>query len=168
MVDLAAWLPTYGSSVGAGHFFARSAQNKGCAANGCDRCAAAGAMSKAEEPLETRIDRLHAHGIVDLHFDLLIDLYEKRNRPGVLVSHFLAEFAAGDIGTMGVAIYIEDRYLPEMGLRVALDQVGRLYAEVEQSDRFAVCRSFSEIKTARGANKIALLITMEGVEPLGN
>jgi membrane dipeptidase len=124
-------------------------------------------MSKAEEPLETRIDRLHAHGIVDLHFDLLIDLYEKRNQPGALVSHFLPELEAGDMGVLGVAIYVEDRYLPELGLRVGLDQIARLYAEVDQTDRFAICKRFAEIRRARATNKIALLITMEGVEPLG-
>ena len=121
-----------------------------------------------KESIEERIDRLHAGGIVDFHFDLLIDLYEKRARPGVLVSHFLPEFEAGGIGVLGVAIYVEDRYLPEMGLRVALDQVARLYAEVEQTDRFAICKTFAEIEQARAANKIALIITMEGVEPLGN
>jgi membrane dipeptidase len=120
-----------------------------------------------DESIEHRIDRLHASGIVDFHFDLLIDLYEKRDKPGVLVSHFLAEFEAGGIGVLGVAIYIEDRYLPEMGLRVALDQVARLYAEAEQTERFAICKTFAEIEQARAANKIALIITMEGVEPLG-
>ncbi|HEY5990981.1 MAG TPA: membrane dipeptidase [Candidatus Udaeobacter sp.] len=121
----------------------------------------------ATESIEQRIARLHAGGVVDFHFDLLIDLYEKRDRPGVLVSHFWPEFEAGDIGVLGVAIYVEDRYLPEMGLRVALDQVARLYAEVEQTDRFAICKTFAEIEQARTANKIALVITMEGVEPLG-
>jgi membrane dipeptidase len=120
-----------------------------------------------EESIEQRIDRLHAGGVIDFHFDLLIDLYEKRDRPGVLVSHFLPEFEAGDVGVLGVAIYIEDRYLPEMGLRVALDQVARLYAEAEQTKRFAICKTFAEIAQARAANKIALVITMEGVEPLG-
>jgi membrane dipeptidase len=120
-----------------------------------------------KESIEERIDRLHAGGIVDFHFDLLIDLYEKRDRPGVLVSHFSPEFEAGGIGMLGVAIYVEDRYLPEMGLRVALDQVARLYAEVEQTERFAICKTFAEIEQARAANKIALVITMEGVEPLG-
>jgi len=124
-------------------------------------------MSKAEESLQTHIDRLHAHGIVDLHFDLLIDLYEKRNQPGGLVSHFLPEFEAGDMGVLGVAIYVEDRYLPELGLRIGLDQIARLYAEVDQTDRFAICKRFAEIRRARTVNKIALLITMEGVEPLG-
>src|SRR5437588_5088317 len=124
-------------------------------------------MIEAKESVAQRIDRLHAGGVVDFHFDLLIDLYEKRDQPGALVSHFLPEFEAGGIGVVGVAIYVEDRYLPEMGLRVALDQVARLYAEVEQTDRFAICKSFAEIEQARAANKIALVITMEGVEPLG-
>jgi len=124
-------------------------------------------MTAKETSIERRIDRLHAVGIVDFHFDLLIDLYEKRNQSDVLTSHFLPEFEAGGIGVLGVAIYIEDRYLPEMGLRVALDQVARLYAEVEQTERFAICKTSAEIEQARAANKIALLITMEGVEPLG-
>src|SRR5438034_9558228 len=124
-------------------------------------------MTAKEESIEERIDLLHAGGIVDFHFDLLIDLYEKRDRPDVLVSHVLPEFEAGGIGVLGVAIYIEDRYMPEMGLRVALDQVARLYAEVEQTERFAICKTFAEIEQARAENKIALVITMEGVEPLG-
>src|SRR5436309_14118949 len=112
-------------------------------------------MTAQEQSIQQRTDRLHAGAIVDFHFDLLIDLYEKRDRTGVLVSHFLPEFEAGDIGVLGVAIYVEDRYLPEMGLRVALDQVARLYAEVEQTNRFAVCRTFREIEQTRVRNKIA-------------
>jgi membrane dipeptidase len=114
-----------------------------------------------------RINRLHAHGLVDLHFDLLMDLYEKRSCANVLATEFLLEFEAGNIAVLGAAIYVEDRYLPEMALRVALDQIARLYAEVELSDRFAICRSHEEILRAREAGRIALLITMEGVEPLG-
>src|SRR5439155_24245994 len=125
-------------------------------------------MADTKKSIEQRLEQLHAGGVVDFHFDLLIDLYEKRDRPGVLVSHFLPEFGAGGMGVLGVAIYIEERYLPEMGLRVALDQVARLYAEVEQTERLAICKTFAEIEQARAANKIALVITMEGVEPLGD
>jgi membrane dipeptidase len=117
--------------------------------------------------MEQRIDQLHADGIVDLHFDMPMDLYEKRNRIGVLATDFLPDFEAGDIGVLGVAIYVEDRYLPEMGLRVALDQISRLYAEAEASGRFAICKGYEDIFEARKAQKIALLITMEGVEPVG-
>jgi membrane dipeptidase len=106
--------------------------------------------------------------IVDMHFDMLMDLYEKRDRSGVLGSDYWPELNAGNIGVAGVAIYIEDKYLPEMALRVALGQIARLYEEVSRDDRFAICKSYAEIAAAREQNRIALLITMEGVEPLGN
>src|SRR5712692_8888892 len=117
--------------------------------------------------IEAQINRLQAAGIVDMHFDLPMDLYEKRIRKNVLVTDFLPDFEAGNIGVLGAAIYIEDRYLPEMGLRIALDQITRLYVEVEQSERFSICKGYEEIRRVRQAGKIAILITMEGVEPLG-
>jgi len=116
--------------------------------------------------IEEHVARLHRHGLVDMHFDLPMDLYEKRARQNVLATDFLPDFEAGDIAVAGVALYLEDQYLPT-GLRVALDQIARLYAEVDQSERFAICKSHQEILQARANGKIALLITMEGVEPLG-
>src|SRR6266571_2927616 len=124
-------------------------------------------MTATEKSIEERIDQLHADGVVDLHFDMPMDLYEKRDRTNVLATDYLPELEAGNIGVLGAAIYIEDRYLPEMGLRVALDQISRLYTEVERSGRFVICKSYENILDARKAQKIALLITMEGVEPLG-
>jgi membrane dipeptidase len=124
-------------------------------------------MSATEKSRQERIDRLHAGGIVDLHFDMPMDLYEKRDRANVLGADFLPELEAGEIGVLCAAIYIEDRYMPEMSLRVGLDQIARLYAEAEECTRFAICKSYEEILDARKAQKIALLITMEGVEPLG-
>jgi len=124
-------------------------------------------MTATKKSLKERIDRLHTDGVVDCHFDMPMDLYEKRDRTNVLATDYLPELEAGNIGILGVAIYIEDRYLPEMGLRVALDQIARLYAEAEQCPRLAICKSYKEILGARKAGKIALLITMEGVEPLG-
>src|SRR5438477_3722511 len=124
-------------------------------------------MTAIEKSIEARIDQLHADGIVDLHFDMPMDLYEKRDRTNVLATDYLPELEAGNIGVLGAAIYIEDRYMPEMGLRVALDQIARVYAEAEQCTRFAICKSYQEILDARKDRKIALLITMEGVEPLG-
>src|SRR5512137_838727 len=94
---------------------------------------------------ESRITTLHAPGIVDMHFDLLMDLYEKRHRTGVLADDYLAQLRAGGIGVVAAAIYIEDRYLPEMGLRVALDQVALLYDEVARTPDFAICRTGSDL-----------------------
>src|SRR6185369_15320946 len=121
----------------------------------------------AVKSIEERIEQLHADGIVDLHFDMPMDLYEKRDRKNVLATDFRPELEAGDIGVLGVAIYIEDRYLPEMGLRAALDQISRIYAEVDDCERFALCKRYQDILNAHKTRRIALLITMEGVEPLG-
>jgi membrane dipeptidase len=124
-------------------------------------------MSETKQSMEEHIDRLQAGGVIDLHFDLPMDLYEKRERQNVLEAEFLPELQAGNVGVIGVAIYIEDRYLPDAGLHVALDQIARLYAEAHACPRFAICETFPEIQKARDADKIALLITMEGAEPLG-
>lgn len=121
----------------------------------------------SEDTLTARIDRLHQPGLVDMHFDMLMDLVEKRHRQGVLDTDYFPNLQAGNIGVLTVAIYVSDRYLPEMGLRVALAQVARLYAELDHSPHFALCRSYAEIVQARQAGQIALLLAMEGVEPLG-
>ena len=122
----------------------------------------------AADTIEERINRLHESGVIDMHFDLPMDLYEKRAQPNVLAAEFLPEFEAGGMGIIGAAIYIEDRYLPERGLPVALDQIARLYAEAAQSKRCVVCRTHQEIARALDSKKIGFLITMEGVEPLGD
>ncbi|HYR23789.1 MAG TPA: membrane dipeptidase [Chthoniobacterales bacterium] len=125
-------------------------------------------MTKSKEGIEARVERLHASGIIDMHFDLPMDLCEKRAQPNVLATEFLPQFEAGGMGLIGAAIYIEDRYLPERGLQVALDQIARLYTEAEQSKCCVVCRSHQEISSALDSKKVGFLITMEGVEPLGD
>ena len=120
-----------------------------------------------DKSIEERIEQLQAGGIIDMHFDLPMDLYEKRERENVLETEFLPELETGNIGVVGAAIYIEDRYLPDAGLRVALDQISRLLIETQTCHRFAICKRYHDIERARKEHKVALLITMEGVEPLG-
>src|SRR5207253_6074981 len=118
--------------------------------------------------IEERINRLHENGVIDMHFDLPMDLYEKRSRSNVLAAEFLPDFEAGGMGIIGAAIYIEDRYLPDRGLQVALDQIARLYTEAEQSKRCVLCRTHEESWRTLDSKKIDCLITREGVDPLGD
>ena len=83
--------------------------------------------SRPNDSVEQRIDRLHGKGLVDLHFDMAMDIYEKRKRADALTSHYLPELEGGNIGVVGSAIYIEDRYMPELALRIGLDQIACLY-----------------------------------------
>jgi membrane dipeptidase len=124
-------------------------------------------IPETDPAVEARVDRLQAPGVVDMHFDLLMDLYENRQRDGILDADYLTDLRSGGMGVLGVAIYVEDKYLPEMALRVALGQVARLHVETDRSPHFALCRDYAELVAARTAGKIALLITMEGVEPIG-
>ena len=50
---------------------------------------------------------------------------------------------------------------------MALDQIARLYAETQASPQCAICKSYRDIENALKEDQIALLITMEGAEPLG-
>jgi membrane dipeptidase len=120
-----------------------------------------------KDSIETRMERLHAGGVVDMHFDLPMDLYEKRDRQNVLVTEFSPEFEAGGMRIIGAALYIEDCYLPDRGLQVAADQIARLYTEADQS-QYLVCRTHREISRAVDSKKVGFLVTMEGVEPLGD
>lgn len=122
----------------------------------------------SQPEIEARTSALHAPGIIDLHFDLLMDLYEKRTRANVLAEEFLPEFEAGGVGVIAAAIYVEDQYLPERALEVGVNQIARLYHEADGNNRVVLCRSSPDIATARAAGKIAILIAMEGVEPLGD
>src|SRR5207237_1816660 len=99
-------------------------------------------MSPSSESTEERITRLHGQGIVDLHFDLPMFLYDNRDRKNVLASDFLPEFEAGDIGTAAAGIYIEAQYLPEKEMEVALGEVARIYVEGERCDGYTICESY--------------------------
>ena len=107
------------------------------------------------DPIEERVSRLHAGRLVDMHFDLPLGLFLKRPRRDIIATDFLPEFEAGEIGLLGVALYVEDEYLPEHGLRVALDQVALLEEELARTPRLILCRTFAEIEEAARANRIA-------------
>ena len=121
---------------------------------------------KLARQIEEKIASLHAGGLVDMHYDLPLSLFLSRPRKNVIATDLLAEFEAGDIGLLGVALYIEDKHLGERALQIALDQVALLKAELRSTPQLVLCREFAEIEQARREKKIALLLTMEGAEPL--
>jgi membrane dipeptidase len=109
--------------------------------------------------------------VVDAHFDLLFDL-GKRHALGdkqVIKDHYLPLFRKGGVDAIAGAIYVDDAYLPEMALRQALDQVSVFYQELQgASDVIQLCRSYEEIIEANEAGKVAIILMMEGLEPLFN
>src|ERR1051326_24041 len=124
-------------------------------------------MTLTETDIEARVEKLHQFGLVDLHYDTGSHLYEHRQASGVLARDFEQDYLNGGVGVIGAAVYLWDSVVPELSLRNSLDQIARIYKEVETTPRFRICRSYDEIIAARRMQKIAFLLTFEGIEPIG-
>ena len=109
--------------------------------------------------------------IVDAHYDLLSDVYRlrKKGERKVIENFYLGDLKQAGVNVLICSLFVSDQYLPEMALRVALDQIGMLHCEIEESLRmFALCRNASEVRKAVEAGQTAFLLSFEGIEPIGN
>ncbi len=91
---------------------------------------------KADPQIEERIASLHAGRLIDLHYDLPLSLFLSRPRRNVVATDFLPEFETGDVGLLGVAVYVEDKHLGEEALRVVLDMATQATCAFLFSDDF--------------------------------
>lgn len=108
---------------------------------------------------------------VDAHFDLTYDVANRRERgqKKVLENYYLPHFNSGSFNLLVSAIFINDAFLPEMGLRKALDQISYLHEEIDESPgQFRICCSAAEAYAAQAAGELAILLSLEGAEPLQN
>lgn len=108
--------------------------------------------------------------ILDAHFDLLLNVREARaqGETHVLQRKFLSGFRAAGIQVQICSLFIRDFYYPEMATRNALDQISRLYDDLDEcGGDFALCTRTAQIRQAVADGKIALLLSLEGAEPLG-
>lgn len=111
------------------------------------------------------------HCVFDAHFDLLSLVLEKREKgeKSVIKTKYLSSFNAANVDVVISSLFVSSRYLPEMGLRRALNQVSALHCEMEETPGlFSLCRNTAEIDEARKRGEIAILLSLEGADPLGN
>ncbi len=108
---------------------------------------------------------------LDAHFDLTYDVANRRERGEIKVieSLYLPHFKAGEFNLIVSAIFINDLFLPEMGLRKALDQISYLHEEIaETPGKFRICRSSAEAYAAQAAGELAIFLSLEGADPIQN
>ena len=112
----------------------------------------------------------HRINIVDAHLDLAYDLYAKRldGRTHVIRDEYLEDFKKGGVNLIVSSLFVDSKDLPEGALHQAMGQVGALYAELEETPELTLCRSYAQIEAALAAGQIAVLLSFEGVEPLGS
>jgi len=116
-----------------------------------------------------RLERLM---VVDAHSSVLSPVLAERTgglagRSGVIEADVVPGMRKGGIDARVVFIYDWRDFLPELALRRGLDQVAALYAEAEESPSVVLCTSVDAMKRAKENGKVALVLGMEGCEPLG-
>lgn len=122
--------------------------------------------------LKQRVKAIHQKAYtVDAHFDLTYEIANRRERgqKKVIETDYLHQFKAGGFNLIVSAIFIHDYFLPEMGLRRALDQIACLHQEIEESPgQFCICKNTAEARTAGENGEIGIFLSLEGAEPLQN
>lgn len=122
--------------------------------------------------LEARVSEIHRRAfIVDAHFDLAYDVANRRERSEsrVIETTYLDSFRESRVDLIVSSIFIHSHFLPEMGLRKALDQIAMLHQEMEESPGcFALCRTMGEVEAARERGEVAILLSLEGADPIQN
>lgn len=109
--------------------------------------------------------------VVDAHYDLLCDVWRhrKEGERKVIERFYLDDLKAAGVNVLICSLFVPNQYMPEMALRVVLDQIGMLHYEMEESPGlFSLCRNASEAKRAVETGQTALFLSFEGVDPLGS
>lgn len=103
--------------------------------------------------------------IVDAHTDLLLELVHRRAEPDPFGSHWLPALRDGGVGLQICPTYAADmESLPEIALRRVLEQVQAFHRACrDHADTVAPVRWKEDVD----GDRLGLLLSMEGMEPLG-
>ncbi|KIL45817.1 dipeptidase [Jeotgalibacillus soli] len=119
----------------------------------------------------TRVETIKLHSLkIDAHFDLLMDVsfQREKGRTKVIETDYWPRFIEGGVDAIIASVFLDSRFLPEMALRKALNQVSCLYEEAGESpDKLVICRNSEEMVAAKKQGKIGFLLSLEGAEPIG-
>ncbi|MFP4482863.1 MAG: dipeptidase [Thermovirgaceae bacterium] len=109
--------------------------------------------------------------VVDAHFDLAMDLQDKRERgqKDTLGREHIPGFRRGRMNLVVSSIFLHDWYLPEMALRKALTQISILKQEIRRlRGEVMLVTDRESLEEALKKNIPGILMSFEGAEPLGN
>lgn len=113
--------------------------------------------------------KLHKENIViDAHLDLGAIVFERKRKgeKNIIKNHFLNSFKKAGLNFVVGAIYVDDIYIPELALRVALDQIIELTEEIENTDELMLITRKEDLKKSLDEEKIGILLSLEGAEPI--
>jgi membrane dipeptidase len=105
--------------------------------------------------------------IVDAHNDLLLELDHRRDEPGAFARRWLEQLRGGGVALQVCPVYAAEPDWVADALRRVLRQVCAFHAAVDENPGDVVAiRSRADLD-AIGGGRLGLLLSMEGVEALG-
>lgn len=115
---------------------------------------------------------LHKNNIViDTHLDLAGEIYNRylAGEKEVIKNKYLDNFKKGGFNIIVSSLYIDDIFLPEMALRVALGQISVLLEDIASCNgEVVLIKTKEQLDYVVKENKIGIIISFEGLEPIGN
>ena len=115
-------------------------------------------------------DLHHDAVLVECHNDLILHVARKHavGEPAFFAERLLPDLRAGGVDVQVVPIFIEAEYMGEGALRRALLLIETLHREAAANrGEVALCLTGAEIDAAVARGKIALILALEGCEPIG-
>ena len=105
--------------------------------------------------------------LADAHSDLLMELVFFRDEERPFASRWLPKLEAGGVRLQVCALFSDDRDLPELALRTALLGVGEFDRAVAENPGVVAVRTAEDLERALSPGRRGLLLSLEGMEPLG-
>lgn len=107
--------------------------------------------------------------ISDAHLDLGMDLLRchREGNPHVLTEYYVPHWQVNDVGLIVAAIYLSRQNSDEEYRQEALAQIAALKQELQETDKAVLCTNGAQLEQARGNGQTALLLSLEGAEPIG-
>ncbi|MCI9146988.1 MAG: hypothetical protein HFG73_01800 [Hungatella sp.] len=108
---------------------------------------------------------------IDGHFDMLTDVCRRRRQGEhqVIRRRFYPAFASGHVTGVVASIFVDSCHLPYGAMEQAMEQVGALHCEIEESpDILMLCTCAADFQTAADTGRVGILMSFEGAEPVSS
>lgn len=114
---------------------------------------------------------LHKNNIVaDAHLDLAGEIFNRymAGEKEIIKNYYLEDFKKGGFNVIVSSLYLDDLFLPEMALRVALGQIRALLEDIECCEDVLLIKTKDDLNKTIKENKIGIILSFEGLEPIYN
>ena len=115
---------------------------------------------------------LHMNNVVvDTHLDLAGEVYNRylAGEKEVIKNRYLDNFKKGGFNIIVSSLFLDDIFLPEMALRMTLGQISALMEDVEACNgEVVLIKTKEQLNQVVKENKIGIILSFEGLDPIGN